>query len=55
MGDWCNITYSEISRVSKNMFYCLFLTTHLNGIILELNSVYRGEDLVPKDLTYGTE
>ena len=55
MEYWYNITYSEISRVSKNIPYCLFPTTHLNGIILELNPACRREDLVPKNLTYGTE
>jgi hypothetical protein len=55
MEDSCNITYRETSRVSRNVPYCLFATTHQKGIFLKLNSAFRGENLVPKDLTYGTE
>jgi hypothetical protein len=51
MEDWCNITNSVTRRVSRNLPYGLFTTTHPNGIILELNSAFRGEDLLPKDLT----
>jgi hypothetical protein len=55
MEDWCDMAYSETSREFRIMPYCLFLTSHLNGIILELNSAFRNEDLVPIELTYGTE
>jgi hypothetical protein len=55
MEDWCNIANSHTPLVSRKLSYCLFTTTHPNGIILELNSAFRGEDLLPEDLTYGTD